>query len=330
MAYRRPIKWNYTDNVFQEWTNAEVGALRYNLAVAYGDYLNAGGIGSVGAVSTGTGKADIYNPGGSGVVDTRRNQQSNSNTAGGPDYGSGKFGVGAAGSDEDWPAYPSTTISTISTTRWQQNLDATSMPSAQTLTDHSYLHYKGSGYEFQYTNAEQDFIDTILTDVISEMRSSHGVGTYYVSTTTPNFLGSGTWTDKGIVFTDTTYSAGSTIYRLYLKRNVTDTSPYAPSFPTSHRWVVGGSQGFHPQDIGVNSTLIQNVLMPVLKRNMSGSGALQYEVSTTNNGLNRGSMIDKRQEGSSTSQIYTDPNYISTRTPSGGASSITTYYFKLI
>lgn len=317
MAYRRPIKWNYTDNVFQEWTNAEVGALRYNLAVAFADYLNTGGIGSVGAVSTGTGKADIFNPGGSGVIDTRRNQQSNSNTAGG-DAG------------EDYPAYPSTTISTVTTTRFQQNLDSTTMPTAATLTDHSYLHYKGSGYEFQYTNDEQDFVDTIITDVISEMRSSHGVGTYYIATAAPNYLGGGTWTDKGIVFTDTTYSAGSTIYRLYLKRNVTDTSPYAPSFPTSHRWVVGGSQGFHPQDIGVNSTLIQNVLLPILRRNLSGASALQYEVSTTNNGINRGSMLDKRQEGISQSQIYTDPNYISTTTPSGAASTITTYYFKLL
>ena len=62
MAYRRPIKWNYTNDAFQEWTNDEVGALRYNLAVAYGDYLNSGGIGSCGAVATGTGKTDIFNP----------------------------------------------------------------------------------------------------------------------------------------------------------------------------------------------------------------------------------------------------------------------------
>ena len=162
------------------------------------------------------------------------------------------------------------------------------------------------------------------------MRSSHGIGTYYISTGAPSYLGAGTWTDKGIVFTDTTYSAGSTIYRLYLKRNVTDPSPYAPSFPTSHRWHTTGSVGFHPQNIGVTSTLVQNVLLPYLRRNQSGAGALQYEVSTTNNGINRGSMIDKRQEGITQSQIYTDPNYISTVTPSGASSNITTYYFKLL
>ena len=330
MAYRRPIKWNYTNDAFQEWTNDEIGALRYNLAVAYADYLNAGGIGSCGAVSTGTGKADIFNPGGSGVVDTRRNQQSNSNTAGGPDYGSGTYGVGAAGSDEDWPPYPSTTISTVSTTRFQQNLDSTTEPTAQTKTDHAFLYYTGTGYEFRYISSEQDFLDTIISDTISEMRSSHGIGTYYISTGAPSYLGAGTWTDKGIVFTDTTYSAGSTIYRLYLKRNVTDPSPYAPSFPTSHRWHTTGSVGFHPQNIGVTSTLVQNVLLPYLRRAQSGSGALQYEVSTTNNGINRGSMIDKRQEGITQSQIYTDPNYISTVTPSGASSNITTYYFKLL
>ena len=329
MAYRRPIKWNYTNDAFQEWTNDEVGALRYNLAVAYSDYLNSG-IGSCGAVATGTGKADIYNPGGSGVVDTRRNQQSNSNTAGGPDSGTGNAGMGALSSAEDWPAYPGTSTSTISTTRFQQNLDSTSEPTDQTKTDHSFLYYTGTGYEFRYTNAEQDFLDTIISDTISEMRSGHGIGTYYIATAAPNYLSAGTWTDKGLVYTDTTYSAGSTLYRLYLKRNLTDPSPYAPSFPTSHRWHTTGSVGFHPQDISTTGTLIQNVLLPYLRRAQAGTGKLQYEISTTNNGINRGSMVDKRQESVTNTQLYTDPNYISTSTPSGAASTITTYYFKLI
>ena len=317
MAYRRPIKWNYTNDAFQEWTNDEVGELRYNLAVAYGDYLNSGGIGSCGAVATGTGKTDIFNPQGSGVIDTRRNQVSNSNTAGGD-------------ANEDYPAYPSASISTISTTRFQQNLDSTSEPTDQTKTDHSFLYYTGTGYEFRYTNAEQDFLDTIITDTISEMRSGHGIGTYYIATAAPNYLSAGTWTDKGLVYTDTTYSAGSTLYRLYLKRNLTDPSPYAPSFPTSHRWHTTGSVGFHPQDISTTGTLIQNVLLPYLRRAQAGTSKLQYEISTTNNGINRGSMIDKRQESITQSQVYTDPNYISTVTPSGATSNITTYYFKLI
>ena len=330
MAKRRPIKWDYTLDAFKEWSDGEIGSLRYNLAVAFADYLNAGGIGSVGAVSTGTGKADIFNPGGSGVVDTRRNQQSNSNTAGGPDSGTGNAGMGALTSAEDWPAYPGTSISTISTTRFQQNLDSTTEPTATTKTDHSFLYYTGTGYEFAYASAEQDFLDTFISDTISEMRSGHGIGTYYISTTTPSYLGAGTWTDKGIVYTDTTYSAGSTIYRLYLKRNLTDPSPYAPGFSTSHRWHTTGSVGFHPQDITTTGTLIQNVMLPYLRRSLSGSSALQYEVSTTNNGINRGSMIDKRQESITNTQLYTDPNYISTSTPSGAASTITTYYFKLI
>ena len=318
MAKRRPLKWDYTLNGFREWSDSELGALRYNLAVAYGDYLNSGGIGSNGAVSTGTGKSDIYNPAGGSTSDTRRNQVSNSNAAGGD-------------ASEDWPGYPSTTVSTISSVRWQQNLDSVTMPSAGTITDHSFLYYQGSGYQFQYINSETDFLETIINDTISEMRSSHEVGTYRISTGTPSNGGGGTWTDKGLVFTDTTYSNGSTSYRLYLKRNLSDPSPYAPSTPTSHRWTVGGvSQGFHPQDIGTGGGLIQNCLLTILRRNCSGGSKLQYRMGTSNNGINRGSMTDRRQEGSSTSQNYSDPNYISTRTPSGGNSSITNYYFKLI
>ena len=42
------------------------------------------------------------------------------------------------------------------------------------------------------------------------MRTGHGIGTYYISTVEPFYLGGGTWTDKGTVFTDTSYDAGST------------------------------------------------------------------------------------------------------------------------
>ena len=214
MATRRPIKWDYTLNGFKEWSDSEIGALKYNLAVAFGNYLNGGGIGAVGGVSTGTGKADIFNPAGGSTTDTRRNAASNSNTAGG-------------GTGTDYPGYPSTTTSTISSSRWQQNLDAVGMPSAATITDQSFLYYKGSGYQFQYINTETDFLDTIVNDAISIMRTGHEVGTYRV-------------------------------------------------------------------------------------------------------GTNRGSMSDRRQESSSTSQNYSNPNYFSHRTPSGGASNITNYYFKLI
>ena len=50
-------------------------------------------------------------------------------------------------------------------------------------------------------------------------------------------------------------------------------------------------QGFNEIDVGTGGGLIQNVLLPILKRNISGSGKLHYQVSTTSSGLPRGTDV---------------------------------------
>jgi len=316
MTVRRPLTFNSGGSTqgMRQIADSEMALLRYNLAVAYADSIN-GGIGSIGAVSTGTGKVDIFSPGGSSVTDTKRTQVTTSNSAGGS-------------AAEDWPAYSGPGTSVHNQIRWQQNFDTQSSPSNSTLNSTGWLYYVGDNYNFRYVSNETDVVDTIISDTISEMRTVHSVGTYYVATGAPFHGGNGTWTDKGVVFTDTTYSAGSTTYRLYLKRNLSDTSSVSGNAPI-YRW--GSSpQGFRQIDVGTGGGLIQNILLPYLKRKIAGSGQLQYKVATSSSGLARGTMIDKRQESYSQSRSYSSPNYTSTRTPSGGTSNITTYYFQMI
>jgi len=317
MAIKRPLTFTSgtSSQGMREASDSEMGLLRYNLAVAYGDSIN-NGIGNQGCITTGTGKADIFSPGGSGCNDTKRNQASSSNTAGGS-------------AAEDYPAYPGASVSTVSTTRWQQNFDTVGSPSNATYNSSSYLYYTGNNFDFRYLGVEADIVSTIISDTISEMRTGHGVGTYYVGTGAPFLLGNGTWTDKGVCMSDTTYSNGTTTYRLYLKRNLSDPSPYTGGQKPLYRWQ-GSPQGFKEIDLGTGGSLIQNVLLPILRRNNSGSGKLQYQVKTSSSGLARGSMIDRRQEGVSHSRNYSSPNYTSTTTPSGGSSNITTYYLNLI
>jgi len=321
MAIQRPLTFQSDADSsgkqgMREMTDSEMGLLRYNLAVAYGDSLNSG-IGSVGAIATGTGKADIFSPIGDGVIDTKRNFVEATNTAGGSEA-------------EDYPAYPTVTTSVISTTRWQQNFDSVTYPTNATMDADSYLYYTDNAYDFRYLSLEADFVSTIISDTISDMRTGHGVGTYYVAAAEPFFLGAGTWTNKGTVMTDTTYDAGSTSYQLYLKRSLTDASSYSNSSKPMYRWVTSGAnQGFNEIDIGTSGNLIQNILLPILRRNCSGSGQLQYQVSASSTGLARGSCIDKRQEGYTESRTYSHPLYYSRRTPSGPTSSITQYHLNL-
>ncbi len=333
MSLRRPLTFQTgASQGMRDISDSEMGLLRYNLACAYSDTINVG-ISAVGCVSTGTGKADIYDPSGSGAEDTKRNFVEATNTAGGPDTGTGVAGMGALDSAEDYPAYPTVTTTVVSTTRWQQNFDSVTYPSNQTMNDDSYLYYAGDGtdFNFRYTSAEADFLDTIINDTMLEMRTGHGIGTYYVSagTSAPFYLGNGDWTNKGTIFTDTTYSAGSTSYTLWLKRNLTDPSAYT-GVPF-YRWETGGTeQGFNEVNIAKTSNLIQNILIPIMQRNVAGSGKLQYRVGTSSSGLARGTFLDKRQEGFTESRVYEDPLYKSRRTPSGPSSTITTYYFQMV
>lgn len=321
MAIQRPLTFQSDAQSsgkqgMREMSDSEMGLLRYNLACAYSDALN-NGISTVGAIATGTGKADIFNPFGDGVIDTKRNFVEATNTAGGNE-------------GEDYPAYPAVTTTVVSTTRWQQNFDSVSYPTNATIDSDSYLYYTDNAFDFRYTSLEADFLSTIIDDTMSEMRTGHGIGTYYISTVAPFYLGAGTWTDKGTVMTDTTYDAGSTAYKLWLKRDLTDSSSYTNSSLPMYRFKVGSAQqGFNEIDVGKSGSLIQNVLLPIMKRNASGTGKLQYSVSTSSSGLPRGTMLDKRQEGYTESRTYSHPLYYSRRTPSGPTSTITTYYLNL-
>ena len=111
MAIQRPLTFQSDAQSsgkqgMREMSDSEMGLLRYNLACAYSDDLN-NGISTVGALATGTGKADVFSPFGDGVIDTRRNFVEATNTAGGDE-------------GEDYPAYPPVTTTVVTTTRWHR------------------------------------------------------------------------------------------------------------------------------------------------------------------------------------------------------------------
>ena len=97
-----------------------------------------------------------------------------------------------------------------------------------------------------------DFVDTILSDTISEAVSGDEVGTYRVSTGSPG----GGWTDKGAVFTNTIYSNNSqTTWRLYLRTSASD-----PGGQNPVGWKSGGAP-FMARDRSSGASLIQTLLL---------------------------------------------------------------------
>ena len=301
MAERHPFYFNGNSTSFslRKMTDTNLASLRYQLRVAYASVLNSNGNGR------------LYTGGGNNVgqaISTEytfaQNQNNrNWNTADG----------------EDWPAYPSVGTTTRSTTTFTQTRSNATFPSAANLRDYGWLYWQGSttNFSMRVISAEQDFVDTLLTDTISEAYNGDEVGTYRISTGTPS---GGSWTNKGAVFTNTIYSNSSqTTWNLYLKTSASN--------PGSSQNPVGYNGGFKSRDVGSGSSLVQTLLLPMLHRRVANNGALNYSINGT--GTGRGTMTDTRYNSSTTNQWFTSNIYYRSRTPSGGQSNNASYELKV-
>lgn len=291
----RPLRIDGTAGLI-EMSDADLDKLCYRLRRAYADQLNANGNGSL-------------NVGGSGTTigsasDTSRTQRVNTGSNTQP--------------------YPGTGTETDASFTYKQNRNIPSSPSSTTLNNDGFVIIDGTSGVISAT--ESQIVSTIITQTITDMRTGDEVGTYRISTSNP---GGGTWVNKGTWFTDTTYS-GSTTYYLWLK-TLNSTSPGTDIYPLG----IDGTLGLKELFISVSSNLVQNILLPILTRNMAND--LYYQVSTSSSSINRGAFLDTRLSSTSNSQSNppagTNPGpsdvYRSFSTPSGSAATFQNYYLIL-
>lgn len=304
-----PLKYDGSDTL-QDMSSADLDRLTYYLQVAYAAQLNAGGNGNV-------------NVGGSGTTigtasDTSSTQQTNTTVR-----------ILNNGIIETYPAYPGIGSETDATYTYKQLQTVPTAVSSANFNVNGMLYYDSANDELEPFSTEAQLADAIITQAITNMRTGDEVGSYRVSTTTPVSGGAGTWTSKGTFFSDTTYSAGTTTYTLYLKTAL-DTVPGSDVFPVGLDSDGGGTAvgNIIQRPIVNTGRLIQEVLLPALTRKMSSG--LYYTVSTTQTGENRGAFTDTKQTATTNTQAFVNPNYNSTSTPSGTASTVTTYYLNMI
>ena len=302
MATLRPFYFNGSASSFslRTMTDSNLASLRYQLRLAYAAVLNGNGNGRLytgGSNNVGQAHSTEY---------TYAQNQNNRNW----NYYDG----------EDWPGYPGLGTTTRSTTTFTQTRNNESFPSNANLRDYGWLYWTGSttSFSMRVISAEQDFVDTLLTDTISEAVTGDEVGTYRVATGSP---GSG-WTDKGAVFTNTIYSNNSqTTWRLYLRTSASDPGGEKPI-----GWKSGGAP-FMQRSISSGDSLVQTLLLPMLHRRVANNGALNYNIN--GGGTGRGTMSDTRYNSSSTNQWFSSNIYYRSRTPSGGQSTNSTYELKV-
>lgn len=313
----RPLKI-VSANILRELSDNDLDYINYRLREIYANQLNSGAITS-GQLRIGT--ASGYTSIGSAIntitaISTasaaRTNNDADDTTPAGAPF------------DGDWPAAPSLTENTNTTTYFQDQLAGgiPTYPSNATLDADSFLLYSSNALRVA-GNTEAQIYDDIISQCITDMKTGDEVGTYRVSTSTPSGGGAGTWVDKGTWFSDTTYDQGTTTYKYWLKTRLSTRPTYSIK---PLRWT--GSQ-VREMDSDQVDSLCENVLLPVLRRRLD-DGDLNYTVATSIGGsINRGSFVDKKQTGGSSSYAFTDPTYYTYSTPSGAASDVNTYYLLL-
>lgn len=291
----------------QEMTDANLDRLLYYLRVAYASQLAANGDGYVsvgGSTHTVIGTAS----------DTSSTQQMASNTRNGST-------PGVTG----YPSAPGIGSETDATFTWQQDQSFPAFPAGTVHDAYGYVHYT-SGGEIRTASDEADVYADLISQCITDIKTGDEVGSYRVSTGAPTSGGAGTWDDKGTFYTDTTYSNGSTVYKLWLKRSL-NSVPGSDIFPLG----LDGSN-LKERTIIESSNLVQNVLLPALTRRIFYGGAtgdLNYTVGTSAGGTSKGTFTDTKQTATTNTNQFSDPYYRTYSTPSGSSVTQTTYYFNL-
>lgn len=309
----QPLKWDGASALI-EMTDAELDRLRYYTQVAYAAQLNAAGNGHVNVGGSGT---DIGT-----ATDTSSTQQINSVTR-----------ILNNGIIETYPGYPGIGSETDTTYTYRQLRTVPAAVSSAAFNSSGMVFFD-AGNDIEPFSTEAQIADRITDQCITNMRTGDEVGSYRVSTSTPSNGGAGTWTDKGTFFADTTYSAGTTTYKLWVKTAL-DSIPGSDTFPLNLEGA-GLTGQLQQAEITAASGLVQNVLLPSLQRKMSSG--LYYTVATSTSGETRGTFTNTRQTGTTNSQslgvdtiggVY-GTFYRSISSPSGTASTVTTYYLNMI
>jgi hypothetical protein len=331
----RQLKFNSAD--IQDMSDGDLSRLAYNCQVAFATYIaTATNRGAIKIAAGGGGENAIGS-----AVNTAKTQQVASQE---------RDGDGSPG--EDWPAYPGLgDASDVNYSYVQMSGTSASHPS-NTVIDNNGTIYSNPqsnpdpGGTLNWTRtmiSPHTTFPTIseLAAVVTSQMKSNRVGVFHIGTTTPTDGGAGTWTDLGTWFTDTTYSAGTVTYKLYLKRAL-DTPPGSDIAPLGYVNAAGATEAtwgksdnsavIQERVYGPTSDLVVNVLMPYLINRDAGTGSggtshgssymPYYTVNETSAGytgattIQTGTFKDTAQTTASQSQQFTAPNYVRTSTPS--------------
>ena len=323
----RPVFFDSANDTIRDMDDSDLEQLVYRLQKAYAFRMIYGGSGQkIGNIFVGSDNTAIGT-----ATDTSSTQQTNTVNR-----------ISNNGIIETFPSHPGIGSETDTTYNFRQNRTSPDAISAANLNVNGLLTYDSANDELEPIT-EAGLQDYILNKAITNMRTGNEVGTFRISNNTPadSAGGAGTWADLGTIYSDTTFGAGTTNFKKWLKIRM-DTEPGATT-----DIVPGGDQsiplgldsdgsGTATGNIIQRSTdsadrLIQNVLLPALQRRMSSG--LYYEIRDSAGavtGINRGAFSDTKQTGTNNTTSFVSNQYRSISSPSGTASVQKTFFLDLI
>ena len=196
--------------------------------------------------------------------------------------------------------------------------------------DQTYARWSGSQAAFVPEQSITRIVDDIIVPCRNDMINGDGVGTFFIRASRP---GGGTFDDRGLWFRDTTATPArneaqvraqnrrtltQTNYNLWFKRS----NDIVPIGLTPLRVVDGGLQ---QMDIGVNSDLVQNILLPLLL-----ARPITYTITNTAPAEgNKGNFTDTRLNTFRRSNVMNNTDdYDSYVAPDGSAVAHQQYYLR--
>lgn len=298
----------YTNNVLKEFTDDELDYLSYNIRVAYVNELLAS--------NDVTGKLSLSALTNYAIIgsanDTSRDVATQTRA---------NDDLPAPGDDSSFPLDENFT--TVTYNFYQHNV-VPSYPSTSQLNSNSYIVFDTTTNNLKIAGeTENDIVSTVIEDVKNQMKSGDELGSYRVSLSAPT---NGTWTNISTAFIDTRYLESDITFYLYLKvSNETGEIPNeSTNYPLRYDDSITYGKRLKQMEMSSSSNLVQNVFLPILKRNYP-----VYDLTSTaptGTQSSKGTLVNKYYS-QSVSESSGSTTYTRVDTPDvSGTITSNTYY----
>lgn len=305
----------YGNNILKEFTDAELDYLSYSIRVAYVNELLAS--------DNVPGKISLSNISNYSLIGTAADRYRNIATQTRPNDS-----LPAPGTDSNPNTIGALDLNLSVTTYYffQHNVIPT-YPSTSLLNSNSYITFDTTTNNLKIAGGtENDIASTVIEDVKNQIKSGDELGSYRISLSAPT---NGTWNNITTAFIDTRYLENDVTFYLYLKvSNETSEIPAeSTNYPLRYDDSITFGKRLKQMEMSPTSNLVQNVFLPILKRNYPVYALTSTPPTGTQ--VSKGTIIDKYYSDTTTT-VTGSTTYTRIDTPNVAGTVATNNFYLII